>query len=214
MQPFERGPAPDLLNRYGREIAQDYVEKKTANPKHQFQWPQREDRSVYSETRQALRELTVGHCSYCDGYPVDESGEEQVDHFKPKSRPEFFELVGDWKNLFFACCACNKAKLAQWEEALLRPDSDDFEFERYFIFESDSGKLAPNPTVGPADQHRALRTIEILGLNRPGLCTGRRRTAKSLLTCSKNDINDWGYRFLIPICRDDLEDGSSSRDQN
>jgi hypothetical protein len=34
--------------------------------------------------------MTAEHCSYCDGHPLNATGIETVDHFRPKSRPEFY----------------------------------------------------------------------------------------------------------------------------
>ena len=201
-----RGPAPELLERYGVEITQDYIAKKQADRQHDFRWPQRESRSVYAETRTALHSMTVGHCAYCDGFPVDATGEEQIDHFKPKSQSEFYHLVCDWQNLFFVCYGCNKAKRADWEEALLRPDADDFSFVRYFLYRSDTGQLEPNPAASADEQHRTSRTIEILKLNRPGLCIDRMRTASHVSGCPQEELSLWGYRYLVPLCRDDASE--------
>lgn len=126
-------------------------------------------------------------------------GDETVDHFRPKSRPEFYELVCAWTNLFLVCSACNHAKRELWDEALLRPDDPEFRFERYFEYRFDSGEVQPAPTASPEDQARARRTIEILDLNRVGACFSRRLTVRCLRRFSE-DRDALGYRYLIPLC--------------
>jgi uncharacterized protein (TIGR02646 family) len=110
--------------------------------------------------REALALMTAEHCSYCDGHPLDATGVETVDHFRPKGHAAFYELVCTWDNLFLTCTACNLAKRERWNEALLRPDDADFRFERYFEVRFDSGMLEPAAAANAAEQQRARQTIE------------------------------------------------------
>jgi uncharacterized protein (TIGR02646 family) len=198
MTPCTRGPAPEVLAREGAQIGRDYAARRRENPRFRFQW----SRSVLDAVREALAVMTAGHCSYCDGHPLDATGVETVDHFCPKGRPEFHELVCTWTNLFLTCTACNQAKREQWDEALLRPDDVDFRFERYFEVRFDSGKLEPAAAASAAEQQRARRTIEILDLNRPGLCTSRLRIVREMQRSNVLDEPDsWAYRYLLPLCR-------------
>src|SRR5690349_19293380 len=109
MNPCQRGAVPELLVRYGHLIGKDYATKRRADAAYRFQWPKREGQWLYAIAYTALGAVTDQHCAYCDGYPIDATGEEQIDHFRPKSRPEFYELVCTWDNLFLICSACNKA---------------------------------------------------------------------------------------------------------
>lgn len=202
MKACSRGQTPQLLQKYGAEISSDYTNRRTQNLAYRFQWPQRENQSLYDIAFAAVHSLTGGHCAYCDGHPIDGLGEDQIDHFHPKTWPEFYDLVCDWNNLFLSCSACNKAKLAQWEAALLRPDEQAFTFERYFIYRSDTGELEPNPGATNADKHRAQRTIVLLDLNRSGACINRRNAVKLIRAAqTQNELDDVGYHFLIPLCR-------------
>jgi uncharacterized protein (TIGR02646 family) len=146
--------------------------------------------------------MTAGHCSYCDGHPLRATGIEAVDHFRPKSLPEFYELVCAWTNLFLTCTACNHAKREQWDEALLRPDDVDFRFERYFEVRFDSGKLEPAPAASPEERQRARRTIEILDLNRADVCSSRLRVVRWMRRSDAEDepVDGWPYRYLLPLC--------------
>lgn len=202
MNPCHRGGPPPLLERFSNEVTQTYIQRRTANPSYRFQWPKREGHSLYAVIREALASMTDSRCAYCDGYPIDSTGEEQVDHFRPKTRPDFYHLVCAWDNLFLTCSACNKAKLDQWDDSLLRPDEPGFDFNRYFTYRTDSGELIPNKAASPEDQHRAGTTIAMLNLNRVGACIHRRNTVKTLLRASPEyDLEVLSYRFLVPICR-------------
>ncbi len=194
MRPCTRGPEPEALARDAAMLGRDYAARRRQDPRHRFQWR----RSLLQVVRDALGLMTDERCSYCDGYPIDATGEETIDHFCPKGRPEFYELVCTWTNLFLACSACNNAKRDQWDETLLRPDAPDFRFERYFECRPESGELHPSITASADDQARARRTIEIFDLNRRGACANRRRTIEWIQRVSP-DVD--GYRFLIALCR-------------
>ncbi|HEX4418619.1 MAG TPA: HNH endonuclease [Kofleriaceae bacterium] len=197
-----RGPEPELLAREGAQIGRDYATRRRETPSHRFQWPRRDGQSLYEVVRAALAIMTQGRCSYCDGHPIDATGAETVDHFQPKSYPEFYELVCTWSNLFLTCTACNHAKREQWDAALLRPDDPEFAFERYFEYRFDSGELRAAPTASPADRQRAERTIEVFDLNRAGTCESRKRMVREMRR--PNDpisLDDCAYRYLWPLCR-------------
>lgn len=202
MKACQRGLAPELLQRHGTAIAQDYIAKRQANPGYVFRWPQRDGQSLLAVTRAALEAMTEVRCAYCDGHPIAAMGDAQIDHFRPKSREEFYELVCTWENLFLICYACNKAKKDKWDDALLRPDEPGFTFSRYFSYRTDTGSLEPNAAASTHEQHRARRTIEILDLNRAGACVLRKNTVRTmLLAASAEDLADLGYRYLVPFVR-------------
>lgn len=202
MIPCVWGPEPEVLAREGAQLGRDYAERRRTEAGYSFRWPQRGGRSMLEVVREALAAMTEGRCSYCDGHPIGALAKETVDHFRPKSRPEFYELVCAWTNLFLTCTACNHAKREQWDEALLRPDEPGFSFERYFEYRADSGRLEPATRASFDDQQRARRTIEIFDLNRPGTCKSRARAMHSIRRASVAELEDEGYRFLIPLCRE------------
>ena len=196
-----RVEAPELLLKYGRAIAENYVEKRRDNPSYEFKWPQRERQKLGTVVHVALEAMTQGRCAYRDLYP-NAGGDDEIDHFRPKSRPEFYHLVCTWENLFLICTACNGAKSNDWEEAFLRPDEPGFSFSRYFSYRFDTAELEPNAAASDEEQHRAKRTIEILDLNRPTACVLRRQVIKLILhAASDQELEDLGYRYLIPLCR-------------
>jgi uncharacterized protein (TIGR02646 family) len=200
MQRCRRGPTPDLLAKHGPEIGATYARQRREDSTHRFRWPQRNGQSLYDVAHAALAEMTVHHCSYCDGYPVDATGKEEIDHFRPKSHEAFYELVCAWENLFLVCSMCNAAKQSQWEQALLRPDDVDYAFDRYFLFRFDTGALEPAPDIAEGERHRASQTIEILELNRTGACKARLAAVKTIeRRVSDAELADVPYRFLIPL---------------
>lgn len=202
MKACTRAPAPELLERHGQAIAQEYIAKRRENPAYRFRWPRRNGQSIYNVAYAGLEAMTDGRCAYCDGHPISATGEDQIDHFRPKSREEFYALVCTWDNLFLICSACNKAKLDKWDEALLRPDEPGFAFSRYFSYRTDTGELKPNAAASIAEQHRVQTSIEIYDLNRAGACTLRRIMVRSILTAeSDEELADLAYRYLIPLCR-------------
>jgi len=202
MTPCTRGPEPEVLAREGAQIGRAYAARRRETPEYRFPWPKRGGLSLLEVVREALVVMTAGHCSYCDGHPLDATGVETVDHFRPKSRPEFYELVCTWTNLFLTCTACNQAKREQWDDALLRPDDLEYRFERYFEYRADSGKLEPAATASPEEQQRAQRTIDIFDLNRAGTCKNRLQAARWLRhLASAGELDDYAYRYLYPLCR-------------
>ncbi len=197
MQPCTRGPAPTLLATHGQSVGADYAARRGADPAFEFRWPRRDGQSLYDEAHAGVSAMTDQHCAYCDGFPLDATGREEVDHFKPKSRPEFYPLVCDWTNLFLCCTACNGAKREQWDADLLRPDAPGYAFEAYFEYRFDTGELRPASTASAEAQRRAGRTIEILDLNRAGNCANRKRARRCY---SRGDQEGNDFRFLPALC--------------
>ena len=195
-----RGPEPELLASHGAELGAEYARRRREDSTYRFQWPRRGGQSLYEIARTALAEMTSERCSYCDGYPVSATGKEEIDHFRPKTRAEFYELVCAWDNLFFICTSCNGAKRDEWDPSLLRPDDSEYRFDHYFLFNFETGALEPAPDIAPAQRHRAQRTIEILDLNRVGACTARLFAIRTIRRRESDDeLADVAYRFLIPL---------------
>jgi hypothetical protein len=144
--------------------------------------------------------MTAYRCSYCDGYPLNATGKDEIDHFCPKSHEVFYELVCAWENLFLICSRYNAAKRDRWEPALLRPDDVDYAFDRYFVFRFDSAALEPAPGITEGDLHRALQTIAILELNRTDARRARSTAVKAIARrVSDDELADVPYRFLISL---------------
>jgi uncharacterized protein (TIGR02646 family) len=200
MHRVTRGEPPALLRTRGPHYAAEFARKRKINPAWRFQWPRVDGLSLYSVVLASLTAMSESHCCYCDGHPMDSVGDEQIDHFRPKSVVEFQELVCTWENLFLTCMACNKAKREQWDDLLLRPDDGEYSFERYFQYNASSGALSPNDAAPDADRARAEATIQLLDLNRSGACLMRRRTVRLAAALTPEERLDLPYRYLLPLC--------------
>lgn len=201
MMQWERGVAPALLEREGDAIARAFVARRRKSASYRFQWPRRNHQLLYKTVHAALVERMANHCCYCDGHPIAAQGVSSVDHFRPKSRPEFHALVCTWSNLFLSCSGCNQAKGEKWDDVLLHGDAADYRFERYFEYRADTGALESSSAASPEEQRRARITIEFLDLNRPDLCVARTRAMRLMRKADVDELFDFGYRFLIPLCR-------------
>jgi uncharacterized protein (TIGR02646 family) len=139
-------------------------------------------------------------------FPLDDTACETIDHFLPKSR--YPELVYAWENLYLACPRCQREKEANFDgcmdpatycNELLRPDEPGYRFERYFLFNYQSGDIEPNPGAAELDQICAHYTIQSLGLNAGGRPQSRKRTLRRFArrSVAEDPVDDWPYRFLL-----------------
>lgn len=122
---------------------------------------------AFREVRDTLRRMTPGdeHCMYC------ESGEAtDIDHYRPLSRFPLLAFV--WSNYLLACHNCNSNyKRSQFpldaEERplLLDPTVDD---------PSEHLELLPSTGDYRGTSSRGRKSIEVYGLQRATLCSGRR----------------------------------------
>ena len=72
----------------------------------------------YSAYRPYVREDFSECCAYCLLSEFLRAGLEnfELDHFRPKSLPEFAHLVNDFYNLYYACHPCNHIKGNRWPD--------------------------------------------------------------------------------------------------
>jgi uncharacterized protein (TIGR02646 family) len=164
--------------------------------KKAWRWPKKGGQEVNKIILLTLREQTLQHCSFCDGFPVPSISVETIEHFYPKS--SFHDKAFEWGNLFYCCTRCQAAKKEAFDPMLLKPDEADYEFARYFICDFTTGKICPNPTASPSDQKRAITTIDLYQLNGPSRPEHRKRT----LRLWQNDtdaveVDDFPYRDFL-----------------
>lgn len=200
MRKFTRGDAPDFLIDRWRAWGYRYTNNRRRNPVFNFQWATYQGIRINKLLKPLLAELTDDHCSYCDNFPI-RSKEDSIDHFKPKSIPAYYALVCQWENLYYCCQNCQQYKLEQYNQQLLRPDSNDFSFNDYFIYSYNSHELKPHPALTASVRRKAQTTIDIFGLNDKGHIAARRISLERY-EGKKNlgeniEINDFPYRFTI-----------------
>jgi uncharacterized protein (TIGR02646 family) len=193
MRKFTRLPAPDFLAPRWEQWGRDWEGRQKAGGK--FHWHEVDREPVNQKLLPALKAQTQDHCSFCDNYPVSPPSVDTIEHFRPKSR--FPREAYQWENLYFCCVHCQQ-KGEEFDEAMLRPDAEDFAFERYFRRDYTQGLLLVNELAPPEDQHRAEVTIRLYRLNQD-----HPRSRRLALRARGNDqaspLNDFAYRdFLGP----------------
>ncbi len=201
MRKQDRGQKPQVLEEKGDDWTQRWVRRSPEGGK--FAWPQFDGKKLNTILVPLLREQTVGHCSFCDAYPVDATSLETIEHFRPKGKDHFPKLAFTWENLFYCCQRCQGEKLEQFDESLLKPDSDDFEFAKYFFCDFTTGEIKPNPGASEADRERARITSEIYGLNSHNLPTYRLQWIKIYQNLKSSGgpvvLDDYPYRDFLDL---------------
>lgn len=196
MRPFNRLPAPDFLSEHGESWGNEYAVRKTANPSYGFKWKRYRGQPVNLQLLPVLREQSQHHCSYCDAFPP-KLPDNTIDHFLPKGNPRFYHLSYQWRNLYFACGHCQRAKMEQFDDALLRPDDPGYSFERYFIFNYSTGEIEVNPAASDMDKQQAEISIRLFGFNLEGQPISRKFVCKSFEKQVLDDLNEYPFRFLL-----------------
>ena len=200
MRKQTRPEAPQDFALHSTKWSQQWADLRAKNPAAAFNWYESGGRSARDMALPTLKQMTQDHCAFCDVFPFDDSSNEPVEHFKPKSLPEFYHEAYAWENLFYCCGFCQKSKKEQWNPRLLRPDAPDYDFQHYFRFTYSTGKIAPNPVlkmIDPDAWECARVTIDLYGLDKP---VKRRRRMKALRdwTNLKNRVIDHRpYRDFI-----------------
>ena len=107
------------------------------------------------------------YCSYCDAYKWHD-GDLEIEHFRGKT--EFPELAATYSNLYAACTSCNRRKKRKSPSIEpLRPDDATYNFDTYFYFEPDTGKIL----LVDENDRIAKETIDFLNLNHVDLAKAR-----------------------------------------
>lgn len=196
MYAFKRTPCPDYLVECWEILGIRYDEEKRQNAAFNFRWypPFR-----YQDTRRLLNEMTDGHCAFCDGGDLGAVSRGTIEHFRPKSLPEFRRLAFQWDNLYPCCDRCQSEKRADFDNLLLVADEPDYRFEDYFIVDYATGEIQPNPLVSGNNQQRARLTIDFYGLNISVRMHCRKKELKRYRQrdIEEDVLNDFSYRYFL-----------------
>jgi uncharacterized protein (TIGR02646 family) len=76
--------------------------------KKPWRWPVKDGKAINQIILGTLREQTLEHCSFCDGFPVASLSVETIEHFYPKS--SFHQKAFEWENLFYCCTRQRRKK--------------------------------------------------------------------------------------------------------
>jgi len=165
-----------------------------------------------NQIRDALLDMTGGRCAYT-GKKIDKELA-VIDHFIPLK----INQSSDWNNLYVVNPITEQLKNDKYDEKLIRPDEDDYEFDRYFDF--DKSYIIPNPNANSYDKKRAEITINTFGLNHENILSDRSRELSKYLDgirqqigkMPKNgndrsfdaDYSDFSFNFYLKKIREKL----------
>ncbi len=194
---LQRPTPPDWLTQNWEKWGQQYEQKKVAKPSYEFKWRSYQGKKVNLHLMDLLLEMTKRHCSFCDSSPLVSQIRETMEHFRPKSA--YPRLVYQWGNLFACCGRCQDAKRDKFDELLLKPDEIEYEFNRYFFFDAQTGELTPQSQATPEDQNRAAVTIQLYKLNEFGRPDARLTVLEmsAAIQYSSLTTDDFSYRFMF-----------------
>ena len=131
---------------------------------------------VYSDWKEQISLECYKQCIYCTIHENQWGGVDHyhIEHYRPKSIPEFKKLENDICNLFYACPVCNRFKSDDWPaepdlNVVSYPDPSLTDYKTIFDFNNSTYTLIGKFTS-------SVYMIERLYLNRPQLVYERRET--------------------------------------
>jgi len=193
---FTKSAAPTCFGERQVRWTAKWVRKNAQGKR--FTWPDYHLQKLNRVLLPLLQSDNQFHCCYCDAYPVQGVSADTIDHFRPKS--VYPQEAFDWENLFYCCSACQEAKLEQFETGLLKPDVQDFSFDRFFRFNAATGEIEPNPIAPAEDIQRAEVSIRLFGLNEKGRPITRRQVFRERyqqFVAGEVPIEHLPYRFIF-----------------
>lgn len=126
MMKIVKTPAPDFLRKNYKKWGKRYKAKRNNPAKsNAFTWAIHKGTKANILLLPFLRIETNHHCSFCDGFPLETTGE-TIEHFRPKSVFPLISYV--WANLFHCCKYCNESKGENPGRNLLKPDKLSYSF--------------------------------------------------------------------------------------
>lgn len=164
------------------------------------------NQSCWGRVKSDLEKLYDFKCGYCEIDLRKFNANTTVEHYRPKAKNQYYWLAHEWSNFLLACSDCQKRKDSnfptekpqQLTPPMLGNGSLDYEKCRanhsyllaesplilhpeidnpmdYFSFNIDTGEIE----IKNGDE-RALKTCELLGLNRDNLCFQRKQIVDNL----------------------------------
>lgn len=162
MRKFQRLPSPAFLVERWEQWGLEWEKRLKAGAGAAFHWHEVDHEPVNHKLLPVLKKQVQDHCSFCGAFPVSPPSNPTIEHFRPKRR---FPLEAyKWENLYYCCDHCQQ-KGEDFDEALLRPDADDYSFEKFFRWDFTTGTLEVNEQASLQDQNRAEKTRQAYRLN-------------------------------------------------
>ena len=151
------------------------------------------------DNKTALREASEGKCMYCESricatYPGD------VEHIRPKGKPEYSHLEFEWSNLGFVCWRCNNNKSSTFDEAypFIDPYSEDPKLHFW---------PCGDVIIANAGNERAHGTVDVIKLNRKELRSARseaiyhiQNAAESAMAAISDEVRKSRLETLKAMC--------------
>jgi len=117
----------------------------------------------YNILKKELSILTLGHCSFCDGYPFSMSTQ-TIEHYFPNA--DFKEKTYEWDNLFLCCTKCqNNANKIKPFQYTLKPDEINYSFDAYFWLNAENGRIEILENIEEEKQIKTANFLIRYGLN-------------------------------------------------
>jgi uncharacterized protein (TIGR02646 family) len=196
------------------------------------------NQSCWARVKTDLEKLYDFKCGYCEIDLRKFNTNSTVEHYRPKAKNQYYWLAHEWSNFLLACSDCQKIKDNNFPtenpQQLILPilENGRLDYEKcqanhpyllgesplilhpeidnpmdYFDFNIDTGEIEIKN-----EDNRALKTCELLGLNRDNLCFQRKRIVDNLFY----DIQRY-YKILegkvkdaltlaLSICKDFIEE--------
>lgn len=190
MRKIDRPAGPSELTSNAAVWTSRWVSK--VGTRSAFSWPA----NIRALLVKVLREMSAGHCHFCDAFPIEAVTNEPIEHFKPKS--ECRDLAYEWTNLYYICEFCNSSKRERWKERMVAPDAHDYSFIRYFQFDFTTGAMEPSDVASTEDREAAANTIELYDLDNQARRRWRMLAARDWqLLCLHKPIDDHAYRDFV-----------------
>lgn len=193
MKSFERRAEPGFLTAKWEEWGLDWELRRQANAGAQFHWHQIDGEPVNHKLLPLLKAQTQDHCSFCDNFPVSPPSIDTIEHFRPKAH--YPREAYCWANLYFCCMYCQR-KSDAFDDAALRPDAADYQFDRYFRWDYTLGIIEVNDQASTEDQKRAHATIQLYRLN-DGHPSLRKRELRKRAQGPDDPLDDFAYRGYV-----------------
>ena len=162
MRKFVRVSEPEVLVVNGERWGEDWEQRRSENFDTAWTWHQSAGVPVNRSLLEPLKLQTQEHCSFCDAFPVCPPSDETIEHFRPKAL--YPRDAYRWSNLYLCCRFCQQ-KEGTYDDGMLRPDSVDYRFDRYFHWDFTRGRIEVNPQASGEDQIRAENTRRYFRMN-------------------------------------------------
>ena len=137
--------------------------------------------TIYNLLKSEVKKISESHCSFCDGYPLNDTSKETIEHYYPKA--EYKHKTYEWDNLYFCCDRCQSFSNSHKPfQVTLKPDDEHYYFGRYFWFDAEDGLVKLNDE----NDEKARIFLERYGINkRPEKIIARRKRYNELLKLLK-----------------------------